>query len=141
MSSEPEAPRGAPPWLLPVGLIGLIFWLLGGLLLESFHGFKFAAYLMEPNRRLTWTLAHAHGTLLSVVCLVLWMLIPRLSISAGRANLAAKLFASGAMVLPLGFLAGGLLAFESDPGIPVIVVPVGALLCATSIALLLRRQP
>src|SRR5688572_28730652 len=43
-----------------------------GLVLETFHGFKLGAYLdaSQETRRLMWTLAHAHGTLLSVVHIV-----------------------------------------------------------------------
>ena len=40
-----------------------------GLVLETLHGFKVGAYLDVSNetRRLMWTLAHAHGTLLGLV--------------------------------------------------------------------------
>ncbi|HEY8174006.1 MAG TPA: hypothetical protein VIH21_13040, partial [Dehalococcoidia bacterium] len=40
-----------------------------GLTLEALHGFKVRAYLDVSNdtRRLMWTLAHAHGTLLGLV--------------------------------------------------------------------------
>ena len=40
-----------------------------GLILETLHGFKVPAYLDVSNesRRLMWTLAHAHGTLLGLI--------------------------------------------------------------------------
>ncbi len=53
------------------------WWLLlvfasAGLALELLHGFKVRAYLDVSNetRRLMWTLAHAHGTLLGLVHIV-----------------------------------------------------------------------
>ena len=51
------------------GWWGLLVFLSMGILLEMLHGFKVGAYLDVPNttRRMMWTLAHAHGTLLSLV--------------------------------------------------------------------------
>ncbi len=48
-----------------------------GLILETLHGFKVGFYLDVSNstRRLMWTLAHVHGTLLSILNLVLAMSI------------------------------------------------------------------
>jgi hypothetical protein len=47
----------------------LLVFLTMGLVLEILHGFKAEAYLKVSNetRRLMWTLAHAHGTLLGLV--------------------------------------------------------------------------
>src|SRR5438128_8366345 len=47
----------------------LLIFLTAGLALEALHGFKVEAYLKVSNetRRLMWTLAHAHGTLLGLV--------------------------------------------------------------------------
>ena len=49
----------------------LVFAVLG-LTLETLHGFKIRLYLDLSNetRRLMWTLAHAHGTLLGIVNIV-----------------------------------------------------------------------
>src|SRR6185436_19638209 len=54
---------------LRVGWWTLLVFLTLGLVLESFHGFKVEAYLKVSNeiRRLMWTLAHAHGTLLGLI--------------------------------------------------------------------------
>lgn len=40
-----------------------------GIALETMHAFKVGSYLNAGNeiRRLMWTLAHAHGTLLALV--------------------------------------------------------------------------
>ena len=70
-SSRPEA-KALPDiafWHLRVGWWSLLLFLTLGILLEAMHGFKVQAYLGEQNatRRLMWTLAHVHGTLLSLV--------------------------------------------------------------------------
>ena len=54
---------------LRFGWWSLLVFATLGLLLESLQGFKVRAYLDVSNetRRLMWTLAHAHGTLLALV--------------------------------------------------------------------------
>src|SRR5262245_7865048 len=54
---------------LLIGWWGLLVFLTMGLVLEGFHGFKVGFYLDVANetRRLLWTLAHAHGTLLALI--------------------------------------------------------------------------
>jgi len=49
------------------GLWALLAYLTLGLALEALHGFKVAWYLEFETRRLLWTLAHAHGVLVSVL--------------------------------------------------------------------------
>ena len=52
-----------------IGWWGLLVFLGLGIALETLHGFKIGFYLDPAHqlRRLLWTLAHAHGTLVSVV--------------------------------------------------------------------------
>ena len=54
------------------GWWSLLLFAAFGLALEALHGLKVGSYLSVSSvaRRLMWTLAHAHGTLLSVVHLV-----------------------------------------------------------------------
>jgi hypothetical protein len=54
---------------LRAGWWGLLIYLGLGIALEMLHGFKIGFYLDVSNhtRRLMWTLAHAHGTLLALV--------------------------------------------------------------------------
>lgn len=136
-SSAPPPAAGPPrPWCLPVGLWGLAFWLLGGLALETLHGFKATLYLEDPVRRELWTLAHAHGTLMSAVCLLLALLAPRLALAPARARRADRLFAGAAVLLPAGFLLGGIGHSESDPSLAILLVPAGALAAAAALVLL-----
>ena len=128
---------GPGVWCRKVGSWGLLAWLLGGVVLEALHGFKLAAYLEDGLRRQMWTLAHAHGTLMSVACLVLAWAGPLAALQSRRARSSDLLFAAGAVLLPLGFLLGGIWHSEADPGIGILLVPAGGLLAACGLGLLL----
>ena len=120
------------------GWTALLAWMCGGLLLELFHGFKLGGYLLDPLRRELWTLAHFHGALLSVVNLsyVRWAEAPGLS--AARRMRASRALIAGSVLLPLGFLLGGLFHYEGDPGIGIFVAPLGALLLLYAVAVQTR---
>jgi hypothetical protein len=101
-----------------------------GLVLELLHGFKVQAYLAVSNetRRLMWTLAHAHGVLLAVINIILGLTLeagrlPTRSIS--RVSIALM---AAAVLLPGGFFAAGIAFYEGDPGVGVVIVPLGAVL-------------
>ena len=120
------------------GWTALFVWMCGGLLLELFHGFKLAGYLLDPLRRELWTLAHFHGALLSVVNLVYvrWAEAPGLSAAArGRASRA---LIAGSVLMPVGFLLGGLQHYEGDPGLGIFLAPLGALALLYPVALQVR---
>jgi hypothetical protein len=101
-----------------------------GLVLESFHGFKVRAYLDVPNetRRLMWTLAHAHGTLLSVVHVIFGLSV-RVApeVSARDRPLISRCLIGASVLLPGGFFLGGVAFYGGDPGIGIVLVPVGAI--------------
>ncbi|MGC4083349.1 MAG: hypothetical protein QM736_20975 [Vicinamibacterales bacterium] len=101
-----------------------------GLLLESLHGFKVPAYLDAANetRRLMWTLAHAHGTLIGVLHLGLASTCARSSGSAASFVSASRALAAAGVVLPAGFFLGGVRFYAGDPGLGIALVPVGAVL-------------
>ena len=112
---------------LRFGWWSLFTFLALGLVLETLHGFKLGWYLdvSSEMRRLMFTLAHAHGTLLALV-----------NIAAGLTLRAVKDFALkpaashalvwGSVLLPAGFLLGGLVIHDGDPGLGVLLVPLGA---------------
>ena len=126
---------------LQVGWWSLLLFLTLGLILETLHGFKVGFYLDVSNstRRLMWTLAHAHGTLLSILNLVFAMSI-RLTPDwkASSRTLASRCLLGALVLLPLGFLLGGVFIFGGDPGIGVILVPPGALLLFLAVLLTAR---
>jgi hypothetical protein len=109
-----------------------------GLALEGLQGFKVRWYLDVANetRRLMFTLAHAHGTLLGVLNIAFaatLKLQPRGD--ARRRSLASALLLAATAALPLGFLLGGLVVYAGDPGLGIVLVPAGALLLLGAIAL------
>jgi len=101
-----------------------------GLLLETLHGFKFRAYLDVTNetRRLMWTLAHAHGTLLGLVHLAFAVSLPFLRLDSRRLRLASRSLVGASALLPGGFFLAGIRFYQGDPGLGIILVPVGAVL-------------
>ena len=115
---------------LRIGFWGLLFFLSLGLGLEALHGFKVAFYLdvdSEP-RRLAWRLAHAHGTLLSLVHIVFGLTVAsRYAPPARTAARASRLLDAATLLLPGGFLLGGFFVHGGDPGLGVLLVPFGAL--------------
>ena len=116
----------------------LLVFLTAGLVLEALHGFKVQAYLKVSNdtRRLMWTLAHAHGTLLGLLNLGFvgtLRLLPRWPVQNQQVASATLLGATGLM--PVGFFLGGLFVYAGDPGLGILLVPVGGLLLFVAVLL------
>src|SRR6185436_11025626 len=123
------------------GWWSLLVFASAGLVLESLHGFKVRAYLDASNetRRLMWTLAHAHGTLLALIHIVYGLTLR----GAPDLNLRHRELTSGALIgasvlLPGGFFLGGVQFYAGDPGLGVLLVPVGASLLLTAVFLVAR---
>jgi len=112
---------------LRAGWLLLAIALPFGVTLEALHGFKVQAYLASDMRREMWRLAHAHGTLLGMLCLVSGALAEAHIPEAIRARVLA-LIRWGAVLMPLGFFLGGVLNSEGDPSLGILLVPPGALL-------------
>jgi peptidoglycan/LPS O-acetylase OafA/YrhL len=115
----------------------LLVFLTLGIALELLHGLKFRLYLDVANetRRLMWTLAHAHGTLLGLV---------HLAFAAGvRAHTsgdppwrrrASRCLTLSSVLLPVGFFLGGIVVHGSDPWVGVVLVPIGAFVLLAGVA-------
>lgn len=110
------------------GWWSLLCWLALGIALEAMHGFKVGWYLdvVNDGRRLQLTLAHTHGTLLSVLN-ILFALSLKDAESSAVAK-ASKCLKWAAVLMPLGFLGGGIWSIGTDPGFAIVLVPVGGLL-------------
>ena len=106
----------------------LVFAALG-LVLESLQGFKVAAYLDVSNetRRTMWRLAHTHGTLLGAIN-ILFALTRRSSPPSAVAPWISMTLIAATLLLPLGFFLGGIVFYAGDPGIGVLLVPIGGVL-------------
>lgn len=113
---------------LRFGWTALLAFSALGAVLELLHALKLGAYLDVGNetRRLMWRLAHAHGVLLGLVNVAFGLTLAQLRErpSARPARASACLIAA-ACLLPLGFLLGGAFAAGGDPGLPVLLVPLG----------------
>ena len=114
-----------------------------GLALESLHGFKVGAYLDVSNetRRLMWTLAHAHGTLLAIVHLAfgLSVRVAPETIARDRPVISRGLVVAS-LLIPGGFFLGGIGFYGGDPGMGVLLVPLGAAALIAAVVLLARQS-
>jgi hypothetical protein len=137
---EPAAENQANPRLIQAhlkhGWIGLFVFVLLGIGLEGLHAWKSSLYLGvgQETRRLMWTLAHAHGIGLSLVQLGF-----AASVAVGGRELAARLTGAGrsldaaTVLIPAGFFLGGVVTYEGDPGLGVLLVPLGALFLVAAV--------
>jgi hypothetical protein len=120
---------------LRFGWWSLLVFLSLGALLETLHGFKIGWYIDVGNetRRLMFTLAHAHGTLLALVNIAAG-LTPRMVDSFMLRPSVSFALIWAAILLPAGFFLGGIVIYDGDPGLGVWLVPIGAALLFYSIA-------
>ncbi len=120
---QPDLARRQLLW----GFVGLTVFVVLGVLLEAFHAFKWMGYLHvdAESRRLLLRLAHAHGTLLSLLQIAVGL--------TGRAypvmlrSVRPVLYLLAQWLIPLGFLLGAVGARSGDPGPMIALLPVGAL--------------
>lgn len=140
--THPHTTRSHLAW----GWVTLCVFIAAGLTLEVLHAFKVGLYLDVGNetRRLLWRLAHAHGALLGLLHLAF-------AATAGALRwpraptLPSRLLKAATVLLPGGFFLGGITPYGGDPGIGVLLTPLGglALLIAVGLAARasLRRAP
>ena len=139
----PDAPSAAPAVAdlirrhLRAGWAGLFLFAGLGFGLEALHAFKLGFYLDVGNesRRLLWTLAHAHGVLLSLVQIAFAATLHLLEPVVERWPARVSLLLLGALVLlPAGFFAGGFGVQGGDPGPGVALAPLGGVLLLVALA-------
>ena len=112
----------------------LVFLSLGGAL-ETLHGFKIGWYVDVgyETRRLMFTLAHAHGTLLALINIAAGLTARKVDRFELRPSVSFALIWA-AILLPAGFFLGGIVIYDGDPGLGVWLVPVGAILLFYGVA-------
>jgi hypothetical protein len=123
-----------------LGWCGLLLFLSLGVFLEALHGFKAGFYLNldQKIRREMWTLAHAHGTLLSLVNVAFAAGVTQFGRwTTARLKLVSLFLVDAAVLIPAGFLLGGIGAGESDPSLGILLVPFGAMLLFTAVGLVI----
>ena len=118
------------------GWCALFGFALLGLALEAMHGFKVGWYLDVGNetRRLLLTLAHAHGVLIALVNLAFAATLRSLEEPEGMPWVASPCLISAGVLVPAGFLLGGLIVYGADPGLGIFLLPIGAALLIIGIA-------
>lgn len=123
-----------------LGLLALLVFISLGFVLEFLHAFRFGWYLGEETepRRMMWTLAHAHGTLVAVIHIAIGGAWPQLRRSA-RLRRASQCLDLSLFALPGGFFLGGLFVIPPDPGLGIALVPVGGLLLFAGVGLVARQ--
>ena len=125
---------------LRAGWVTLLISTVLGLGLDGLHAFKVGWYLdvASETRRLMWTLAHAHGTLLGLVNLsfsATARLLP--ARASGRRRNGSRCLLAATVLLPAGFFLGGCFVYGGDPGLGILLVPVGGALLVTALALII----
>ena len=135
---------------LVIGWWSLLLFVTLGLVLETLHGFKVAWYVNtgEPETtRLMLRLAHAHGTFLSLVHLAFaWTASQARGLSGRSPSVASRSLQAAGILVPAGFLLAGLPGFVKtgglrlgvlggDPGLGIVLVPIGALLLLLAVLL------
>ena len=116
-------------------LILFTCWLASGALLEVLLAFKARPYVENDLRREMWTLAHAHGALLALAWFAIGSIVHARLGESRLCMMGDRLFGIGAILVPMGFLLGGAWHPESDPGIGVLLTPVGAACCVSGLVL------
>ena len=133
-----EAPTGAVTRRhLRFGWSSLLVFLSLGVFLEAMHGFKVGWYLDagQETRRLLLTLAHAHGVLLALVNIAFAATLAMApDLDARAVRIASPCLAGAGILLPLGFLLGGLVTYGGDPGLGVFLIPPAALLLVAGVS-------
>lgn len=112
------------------GWWSLLVWLSLGMVLEAMHGFKVGWYLDVVNdaRRLMLSLAHTHGTLLALVNLAFAATLRATAGNAAALRRGAACLRWAGILMPVGFLGGGIQTMGADPGFAIVLVPPGGLL-------------
>jgi hypothetical protein len=113
-----------------------------GLVLELLQGFKVRAYLDVSNetRRLMWTLAHAHGTLLAVVHVMFALTWRAAPAALPTPRLISTALIAASALLPGGFFLGGIAFYSGDPGLGVVLVPIGGVLLLVAVFSIARAM-
>jgi hypothetical protein len=121
---------------LRVGWWALALFVLGGLTLESLIGLRVPWYVDAANetRRMMFRLAHAHGTLLALINVAFGLALQSGARTRPLPRWASPTLLAATALVPLGFGGGGVIIHDGDPGLPILLVPAGALALVASLA-------
>ena len=126
-------PAMSPARHLRLSLALTALFLAMGLWLEAMIGLRMSGWVDDPLRREFLRLGHAHGGILGALNVGLGLAVERLATPEPWASAIRKAAWVGALLVGSGFVAGGLLHGPTDPGLPILVVPAGALMLVGSL--------
>lgn len=141
---SPPPPAHAPARHVRFGWWSLLVFATLGLALEGLHAFKIPAYLDVSNetRRLMWRLAHAHGVLLALIHVVYGLALGAMpSLGGTNGGLITPSLIGASVLIPGGFFLGGIAFYAGDPGLGILLVPIGACLFLGALFLIARSVP
>ena len=94
----------------------------------------------NETRRLMWTLAHAHGTLVALLNIAFALTLRAFPTTlVGQHRLPSRSLLAASLLLPGGFLLGGIAIHSADPGPAVLLVPLGGALLFLAVLLTARE--
>jgi len=113
-----------------LGWWSLFVFVFLGIMLEGMLAFRVSWYMDVDNdtRRLMLRLGHAHGTLLSLVNIAFAATLARITLPAASQLWASRFLAAATLLIPSGFILGGLQIHDADPGLGIVLLPAGAIL-------------
>ncbi len=131
--APPASNNSATPeerWHFKFGWWSLFVFVCLGITLEMMLAFRVGWYMDVDNdtRRLMLRLGHAHGTLLSLVNIAFAATLGRVTLSAANRLWASRFLTAATLLIPGGFILGGLQIHNADPGLGIILLPAGAVL-------------
>ena len=126
MADETEVKAADHSGLVFQGLVGIAVWMSFGLLLEGLIAFRIPDYLSDAVRREMFRLAHAHGTLLSLVLVAVGLAWRAEYISLSK--IGDWMLRIGCVAMPVGFLLGGIGNSANDPSPLVFIAPAGGVM-------------
>lgn len=118
---------------LRASIVLVALFLASGLWLEAMYGLRAEGWIDDPLRREFLRLGHAHGGLLGLLNIALAWSLERLRTPASWARKIRVAALLGAALVGLGFMLGGLLHGPTDPGLPILAVPAGAMLLLSAL--------
>ena len=154
MNSPVETQNAIVRRHLLIGWWSLLLFVSLGLVLETLHGFKVAWYVNTgeaETTRLMLRLAHAHGTFLALLHLAFaWTATQANSPASRSRSVASRSLQAAGILIPAGFFLAGLPGFVKtgglrlgvlggDPGLGIVLVPLGALLLLLAVFLTARQ--
>ena len=137
-SPEPPRPNLATPAAISsatpeerrhfkLGWWSLFVFVCLGIMLEGMLAFRVGWYLDvgdNETHRLMLRLGHAHGTLLSILNIAFAASLVRLSLPDYARTLASRCLTAATLLVPGGFILGGLFTHGSEPGLGIVLLPV-----------------